>query len=228
MSLEEESVSDPAQQKMIVVRMETHSESEPLDITPQPQKLDESTPTVPPAPSKVNLAPEATAALMMMANTASYVPKEFLMPSFSLDFTYSSQEEILTQEGQPGSQKGKSPKTPILIEQLEELVEKIANNGVKAAMNFAESKSPLIEKQPSGQIFENFETPATSKEMSGDMREKCYLWATCVKTYADGSTNEYDPVCTLNTLEPILLSKVHFASLKASSYIESEVILEYD
>ncbi|QHO37848.1 uncharacterized protein DS421_4g115160 [Arachis hypogaea] len=30
--LEEESVSDPAQQKMIVVRIETHSESEPLDI----------------------------------------------------------------------------------------------------------------------------------------------------------------------------------------------------
>ncbi|KAL4288025.1 hypothetical protein AHAS_Ahas19G0244900 [Arachis hypogaea] len=59
--------------------------------------------------------------------------------------------------------------------------------------------------------------------MSGDMKEKCYLWATRVKTYADGSTNEYDPMCTLNAQEPLLLPKVHFASLKASSYIESEV-----
>ncbi|RYQ96592.1 hypothetical protein Ahy_B08g092407 [Arachis hypogaea] len=34
LGLEEESVSDPAQQKMIVVRMETHPQSEPLDIVP--------------------------------------------------------------------------------------------------------------------------------------------------------------------------------------------------
>ncbi|KAL4321320.1 hypothetical protein AHAS_Ahas14G0098700 [Arachis hypogaea] len=148
--------------------------------------------------TETNPAPKATAALMMMAHIASYVPKEFSMPSFSLGFTDSSQEETLTQEGQPGSQKGKSSETPILIEQLEELVEKIANSGVKAAVDFAEGKSPLIEKQPSGQIFENFETPARSKEMLGDMREKCYLWATRVKTYADGTTNEYNPVCTLN------------------------------
>ncbi|KAL4355874.1 hypothetical protein AHAS_Ahas09G0030300 [Arachis hypogaea] len=52
-------------------------------------------------------APEATAAaLLMMARTASYVPREFLLPSFSLDFTDSSQEETQTQEGegQPESQ----------------------------------------------------------------------------------------------------------------------------
>ncbi|RYQ94815.1 hypothetical protein Ahy_B08g089754 [Arachis hypogaea] len=77
---------------------------------------------------------------MMIANTASYVPKQFLAPSFSLSFTDSSKEETLTQEGQPGSEKGKSPKTPILIEELEELVEKIANTEVKAALNFAKDK----------------------------------------------------------------------------------------
>ncbi|RYR67381.1 hypothetical protein Ahy_A03g013719 [Arachis hypogaea] len=65
--------------------------------TPQPQKLDESTPTVPPALSKVNPSPEATAAaLKMMACTASYVPKELPMPSFSLGFTDLSQEEALS------------------------------------------------------------------------------------------------------------------------------------
>ncbi|RYR60287.1 hypothetical protein Ahy_A04g017363 [Arachis hypogaea] len=168
LSLEEESVSDPTQQKMIVFQ----SPSEPLNITPQSQKLDESTSTVPPASSKINTT---TVALMMMANTASYVPKEFLMPSFSLGFTDSSQEEILTQERQPEPQKEKSPETPILIEELGGLVEKIANSGVKAALDFAESKSAPIEKQPPGQIFEKFETPAKSKLMLGEMKEKCYL-----------------------------------------------------
>ncbi|RYR12390.1 hypothetical protein Ahy_B04g069929 [Arachis hypogaea] len=58
--------------------------------------------------TRSNPAPEDTAALMMMmASTASYVPKEFSMPSFSLGFTDLSQEETLTQEEQPGSKKGK-------------------------------------------------------------------------------------------------------------------------
>ncbi|RYR09430.1 hypothetical protein Ahy_B05g077749 [Arachis hypogaea] len=155
LNLVEEKASDPAQQNMMVVQMETHSQPEPLSITPQPQKLDESTPTVSPAPSKVNSAPEATtAALMMMARTTSYVPKELPMPSFNLGSTDSNQEETLSQERKPGSQKGKSPETPKLIEQLEELVEKITNNGVKTALDFTEGKSPPMEQLSAGQIFE--------------------------------------------------------------------------
>ncbi|RYR01744.1 hypothetical protein Ahy_B06g080607 [Arachis hypogaea] len=148
LGLEEESVSDPAQQKMIIVRMETHSQSKLLDITPQPQQPAESTLTVPPAPSKISPPLEATVALMMIANTVSYVPKQFSAPLFSLGFTDSSQEETLTQEGQPAFEKGKSPETPILIEKLEKLVEQIENTGVKAALNFAEDKSPSLKKQP--------------------------------------------------------------------------------
>ncbi|QHN85878.1 uncharacterized protein DS421_16g541140 [Arachis hypogaea] len=37
---------------------------------PPPQQLEESTPTLPPTPSKINLAPEDTDALMMMTRTA--------------------------------------------------------------------------------------------------------------------------------------------------------------
>ncbi|RYQ95165.1 hypothetical protein Ahy_B08g090222 [Arachis hypogaea] len=66
---------------------------------PPPQQLEESTPTLPLAPSKINPAPEDAAALMMMARTASYVPKTDPIPSFSLGFTDSSQEETTTQEG---------------------------------------------------------------------------------------------------------------------------------
>ncbi|XP_072079430.1 uncharacterized protein [Arachis hypogaea] len=260
--LEEESVSDPAQQKMIVVRMETYSQSELLDIvpiqvrmpmsqttavshvppvepsppkspsekineettkcTPQSQKPAESTSIVPPAPSKINPPPEATTTLMMIFNTASYIAKQFSAPSFSLDFTDSSQEETLTQGGNQDLRRKKSPETPILIEELEELVKKIASAGVKVAMDFAEGKSPPHEKQPADQIFKKIEAPTRSKELSAEMKEKCYLWATNVKTYWDGSTNEYDPVCTLNAQEPLILSKIHFASLAASKYIEVE------
>ncbi|RYR45001.1 hypothetical protein Ahy_A08g041257 [Arachis hypogaea] len=71
-----------------------------LGVTPEPPpKPEESTPTLPPAPSKINSAPEDAAALMMMARTASYIPKEGSMPSFSLGLTDSSQEEAATQEG---------------------------------------------------------------------------------------------------------------------------------
>ncbi|RYR23680.1 hypothetical protein Ahy_B03g068871 [Arachis hypogaea] len=148
--------------------------------------------------TRSNPAPEDTAALMMMAQTASYIPKEGLIPSFSLGLTDSSQEEALTQEGQgqPRAQKAKSSETSKLIEQLEELMEKIVNSGVKTTLDYAEGKNPLIEKQCAKEIFEKFEIPVKSKEMLAEMKEKCYVWATRVKTYGDGSTNEYDPIVT--------------------------------
>ncbi|KAL4286510.1 hypothetical protein AHAS_Ahas19G0093400 [Arachis hypogaea] len=58
--------------------------------------------------------------------------------------------------------------------------------------------------------------------MSAKMKEKCYLWATRIRTYGDGSTDEYDPICTLNAQQPLVLSRVHFASLKAASYIKTD------
>ncbi|QHN86925.1 uncharacterized protein DS421_16g550510 [Arachis hypogaea] len=119
---EEESLGDPAQQQIIVFR----PSSQPLDIVPiqlylpssqeilespvppfepfppteRTPKVHESTPTMPPAPSKIDPAPEATAAaLLMMARTASNVPKELPLPTFSHGLTDSSQEETQTQEG---------------------------------------------------------------------------------------------------------------------------------
>ncbi|RYR21114.1 hypothetical protein Ahy_B03g066371 [Arachis hypogaea] len=58
-----------------------------------------------------------------MARTASYVPKTDPMPSFSLGFTDSSQEETTTQEGAStqDEHRAKTPETPKLLEQLEDL-----------------------------------------------------------------------------------------------------------
>ncbi|KAL4389921.1 hypothetical protein AHAS_Ahas03G0093400 [Arachis hypogaea] len=58
--------------------------------------------------------------------------------------------------------------------------------------------------------------------MSAEKKEKCYVWATRVKTYRDGSTNEYDLVCTLKAQDRFILTKVHFVSLKAATHIEAE------
>ncbi|KAL4276030.1 hypothetical protein AHAS_Ahas20G0166400 [Arachis hypogaea] len=179
--------------------------------------------------SRSDPSPETTAAtLLMIAQIASYVPREFLWQSFSLGLTDSSQEETATQEGegQPEPQVEKSPKTTILIEELDVLVEKIAKSGEKTALDFAEGKSPPIEKQTVGQIFDKFETPARRNLMSAEMKEKCYLLATRIRTYEDRSTDEYDPLCTLNAQQPLVLSRVHFASLKATSHIEADIRLE--
>ncbi|QHO22900.1 uncharacterized protein DS421_12g359070 [Arachis hypogaea] len=237
-SREEESLSDPAQQQIIVFRLS----SQPLDIQHQkvlshhlnhphqqrePQKVDESAPTMPPAPSKMDPAPEASAvALLMMARTASYVPKELPLPSFSLGLTDSSQEETQTQEGvaQAEAQVVKSPETTILIEELDVLVEKIAKSGEKKTPDFPEGKTLPTEKQTVGQTFDKFETPVRRNLMSAEMKEKCYLWTTRIRTYANDSTDEYDSICTLNAQQPLVLSRVHFASLKDTSYIEVDIV----
>ncbi|RYQ82106.1 hypothetical protein Ahy_B10g100694 [Arachis hypogaea] len=129
---------------------------------------------------------------------------------------------MLTQEGRPAFEKGKSHETPILIEELEELVEQIANTWVKISLNFAEDKSPPLKKHPADQIFEKFETLVRRMESSADMKEKFYLWATHVKTYRDEGTNDWEPICILNAQQLMQLSKIYFASLKVSTYIEAE------
>ncbi|RYR50981.1 hypothetical protein Ahy_A06g026044 [Arachis hypogaea] len=60
--------------------------------------------------------------------------------------------------------------------------------------------------------------------MSTEMKEKWYIWAIHMKTYGDGSTNEYDTVYTLNAQDRYILSKVHFASLKADTHIEVDIV----
>ncbi|XP_057763078.1 uncharacterized protein LOC130982944 [Arachis stenosperma] len=64
------------------------------ETTPEtPKQHQETTPKLPPAPTKIHPDAEDAAALLMMARIASYVPKTDLpMPSFSLGLTDSSQE----------------------------------------------------------------------------------------------------------------------------------------
>ncbi|RYR66805.1 hypothetical protein Ahy_A03g012886 [Arachis hypogaea] len=112
-------------------------------------------------------AAEDVAALMMMARTASYVPKTDPVPSLSLGLTDSSQEGASTQE----TEREKSPETANLLEQLDDLVQKIATNAVKG-----ESKSPQIQRENGGESSGRFETPVGINQNTDDMKQKCYIW----------------------------------------------------
>ncbi|QHO07528.1 uncharacterized protein DS421_14g464470 [Arachis hypogaea] len=207
-----------------------------------PQQLEESTPTLPPALSKItpefpspnNLkkahphfpqlhlkSPEDAAASMMMAWTASYVPETDPMPSFNLGFTDSSQEETTTQEGASTQDEhsAKTPETPKLLEQLEDLVHKIASGGVTK-----KGKSSPIPKESGAESFEKFETPVRPNLNTTDMKQKCYHWAIRVKTYANGLTDEFDNVCRLQAQDRYTMSKFHLASLAPKSHIEAEIV----
>ncbi|RYR67687.1 hypothetical protein Ahy_A03g014075 [Arachis hypogaea] len=208
---------------------------ETTKTTPElPQQLQESTPTLPQLQLKCKFirlksifayhpypAAEDAAALLMMARTTLYAPRTDQMPSFSLGLTDSSQEEASTQEGasMQEAERAKSPEAANLLEQLDNLVQKIARNIAKE-----ESKSPQIQRENGGESSGRFETPAGINQNTDDMKQKCYIWGTRVKTYADGRTNEYENMCTLMAQDKYILTKIHIASLQAATFIEAEIV----
>ncbi|RYR00464.1 hypothetical protein Ahy_B07g088584 [Arachis hypogaea] len=185
------------------------------ETTPEtPKQLQETTPTVPPAPTKVHPDAEDAAALLMMARTASYVPKtDPGVPSFSLGLTDSSQEGASTQE----TEREKSPEAANLIEQLDSLVQRIASSATKG-----KNTSPQIQRETGGESSAKFETPRGLYQITDDMKQKCYIWGTRLKEDADGNTNEYEEMCTLIGQGEYILMRMHLASLQAKSDIESQ------
>ncbi|RYQ87467.1 hypothetical protein Ahy_B09g094986 [Arachis hypogaea] len=187
------------------------------ETTPEtPKQLQETTPTIPPAPTKIHPAAEDAAALLMMARTSTHVPKtDPGVPSFSLGLTDSSQEGPSTQE----TEMAKSPEAANLIEQLDDLVQNIASSAAKG-----KNKSPQIQRETGGQSFGKFETPGTTKQITDDMKQKCYIWGTRLKEDADGNTNEYEEMCTLVAQGEYILMRMHLASLQAKSDIETQIV----
>ncbi|RYR53820.1 hypothetical protein Ahy_A06g029071 [Arachis hypogaea] len=139
------------------------------ETTPEPPKqLQETTPMLPPTPTKIHPATEDAAALLMMARTATYVPKtDPGMPSFSLGLTDSSQEGASTQE----TEREKSPETASMLEQLDSLVQKLASSAAKG-----KDESPQIQRETGGESSAKFETPGGINRIPDDMKQKCYIW----------------------------------------------------
>ncbi|KAL4305601.1 hypothetical protein AHAS_Ahas16G0094600 [Arachis hypogaea] len=152
----------------------------------------------------------------MMARTASYVPKtDPGVPSFSLGLTDSSQEGASTQE----TERAKSPESANLIEQLDDLVQKIASSAAKG-----KNKSPQIQRETGGESSAKFRTPGGLYQITDDMKQKCYIWGTRLKEDADGNTNEYEEMCTLIGQGEYILMRMHLVSLQAKSDIESQIV----
>ncbi|XP_052116647.1 uncharacterized protein LOC110280267 [Arachis duranensis] len=187
------------------------------ETTPEtPKEHQETTPKLPPAPTKIHPDAEEAAALLMMARTASYVPKTDLpMPSFSLGLTDSSQEGASTQE----TEREKSPKAATMLEQLDSLVQKLASSASKG-----KDESPQIRRETGGESSAKFETPGGTNQIPDDMKEKCYIWGTRVKEDAKGNSNEFEEICTLTGQGQYILMRTHLASLQANSDIECQVV----
>ncbi|RYR36771.1 hypothetical protein Ahy_A09g041730 [Arachis hypogaea] len=232
MSPVQQSASELAYLNMMVVREQTPSDAlviVPIQVfvpasqtTTMPELQETPESDFEPTPllqiegtTETHPAAEDVAALMMMAQTASYVPKTDPVPSFSLSLTDSSQEGASTQE----TKKAKSPETANLLEQLDKLVQKIARNAAKE-----ESKSLQIQRETGGESSGKFETPVGINENTDDIKQKCYIWGTRVKTYADGGTNEYENMCTLMAQDKYILTKMHIASLQPATFIEAEIV----
>ncbi|QHO36034.1 uncharacterized protein DS421_9g280390 [Arachis hypogaea] len=187
------------------------------ETTPEtPKQLQETTPKLPPAPTKIHPDAEDAAALLMMARTASYVPKtDPGMPSFSLGLTDSSQEGASTQE----TEREKSPETATMLEQLDSLVQKLASSAAKG-----KDESPQIQRETGGESSAKFETPGGINQIPDDMKQKCYIWGTRLKEDAKGDTDEYEEICTLIGQGEYILMRTHLASLQAKSDIESQIV----
>ncbi|QHO30568.1 uncharacterized protein DS421_8g234390 [Arachis hypogaea] len=185
------------------------------ETTPEsPKQLQETTPMLPPAPTKIHPAAEDAAALLMMARTATYVPKtDPGMPSFSLGLTDSSQEGASTQE----TEREKSPETASMLEQLDSLVQKLASSAAKE-----KDESQQIQRETGGESSAKFETPGGINQIPDDMKQKCYIWGTRLKEDANGDTNEYEEMCTLIGQGEYISMRMHLASLQAKSDIESQ------
>ncbi|RYQ94766.1 hypothetical protein Ahy_B08g089694 [Arachis hypogaea] len=187
------------------------------ETTPEtPKQLQETTPTVPPAPTKIHPDAEDAAAMLMMARTVPYVPKtDPGVPSFSLGLTDSSQEGASTQE----TERAKSPESANLIEELDNLVQKIASSAAKG-----KNKSPQIQRETGGESSAKFRTPGGLYQITDDMKQKCYIWGTRLKEDADGNTNEYEEMCTLIGQGKYILMRMHLVSPQAKSDIESQIV----
>ncbi|RYR48774.1 hypothetical protein Ahy_A07g034847 [Arachis hypogaea] len=206
LSLVVESASEPAEENMMVVKQETQSKA--LAIVSIQVYLPLSQTTTVPEIKQTPVTENEPTPVLQIEGTIK-----------SLGLTDSSQEKAATQEG-ASTQDGervKTPKIPKLLEQLGDLVQKITSGEVTT-----KEKSPQIRKKSGGESFEKFETPTRTNEDTSDMKEKCYLWAIRVKTYANGLTNEFDTVCTLQAQDRYILSKLHLASLAAETHIEAE------
>ncbi|RYR08583.1 hypothetical protein Ahy_B05g076330 [Arachis hypogaea] len=101
------------------------------------------------------------------------------------------------------------------VSQLEILAETMIDAGVMAALKFAEATST----ETSFTAAEVYKTPKKEKEITEELKEKCYHWMTHVKKTKD-STNKYDPIFILKHQVNFKAVRHHFKSLMPKQYVK--------
>ncbi|KAL4391535.1 hypothetical protein AHAS_Ahas03G0254800 [Arachis hypogaea] len=97
------------------------------------------------------------------------------------------------------------PTSQPTVTQLEMLVEVVMDAGVTAALQYAKEMSA----EPSLSTHEGFKTPVKEKEITEELREKCYHLMTQLKVYKD-TTNEYDTIFLLDHEAYLEWARFHF------------------
>ncbi|KAL4288412.1 hypothetical protein AHAS_Ahas19G0283600 [Arachis hypogaea] len=110
------------------------------------------------------------------------------------------------------------PSEPTVSEH-EVLADAVVDAGVTATLKFAEATST----NPSFTAAEVYKTPKKEKEITEELKEKCYHLMTHVKE-TKYSTDEYDPLFFLNHQANFERLRHHFMSLMHGQHVESTVV----
>ncbi|QHO24756.1 uncharacterized protein DS421_12g375020 [Arachis hypogaea] len=138
------------------------------------------------------------------------------VPSFSLGIS-----PLASQPTPPSQMTVTQPSQPSepTISELEILEEAVVDAKVTAALKFAEATTA----EPSFTAAEVYKTPEKDKEITEELKEKCYHWITHLKQTKD-SKNEYDPVFILRHEVLFEGLRHHFMSLMPGEHVESTVV----
>ncbi|RYR09187.1 hypothetical protein Ahy_B05g077327 [Arachis hypogaea] len=138
------------------------------------------------------------------------------VPSFSLGISPASSQ--LTPPSQVTLTQPTQPSEPTVLE-LEVLVDAVVDAGVMAPLKFAEATSV----EPSFTAIELYKTSEKNKEITEELKEKCYHLMTHVKETID-TTDEYDPLFILNYQENFEGFRHHFMYLMPEQHVENTVV----
>ncbi|QHN92067.1 uncharacterized protein DS421_17g580440 [Arachis hypogaea] len=120
----------------------------------------------------------------------------------------------------PPTSQPTPPTSQPTVSQLEVLADAVVDAGVTAALKFAEATSAEL----TFTTAEVYKIAEKEKEITEELKEKCYHWITHVKETKD-STNEYDPLFILKHQGNFEGLRHHFMSLMPGQHVRSTMFI---
>ncbi|RYQ82394.1 hypothetical protein Ahy_B10g100985 [Arachis hypogaea] len=210
LSLVVESVSEPAEENMMVVREETQSEA--LAIVSIQVCLPLSQTTNVPEIEQTPVTENEPTPVLQIEETTKSTPKPPQKPKENTPALPHAPSKI-----------NPAPEDAAALMMMVRTVSYIPKTDPMPSFSLgltdSSQEEAATQEGASTQDGERAKTPEIPKllEQLGDL-------AIQVKTYANELTNEFDTVCTLQAQDRYILSKVHLASLAAETHIEAEIV----